>query len=108
MCFGSNTKKLRIELNGGIIILISARKATKRKRKYYEKATFKEIEFLAVNDNKDIDTSDIPETTDWGSAEIGKFDRPIKKKLTIRLDVDVVEWFKRYNKHYQSAINKAL
>ena len=73
-----------------------------------KKATIKEIEALAVKDDKDIDTSDIPETTDWDSAGIGKFYRPIKKKLTIRLDADVVEWFKRKNKHYQSAINKAL
>ena len=73
-----------------------------------KKTTIKEIEALAVKDDKDIDTSDVPETTDWDSAEIGKFYRPIKKKLTIRLDADVVEWFKRKNKHYQSAINKAL
>ena len=73
-----------------------------------KKDTIKEIEALTVMDDKDIDTSDIPETTDWDSAVIGKFYRPIKKKLTIRIDADVVEWFKRNNKHYQSAINKAL
>ena len=73
-----------------------------------KKKTIKELEALATLDDKDIDTSEIPETTDWDSAEIGKFYRPIKKKLTIRLDADVVEWFKRNNKHYQSAINKAL
>ena len=73
-----------------------------------KKATIKEIKALAVKDDKDIDTSDIPENTDWDSAVIGKFYRPIKKKLTIRLDADVVEWFKCNSKHYQSAINKAL
>jgi uncharacterized protein (DUF4415 family) len=70
--------------------------------------TIKEIKTLASKDDKDIDTSDIPEITDWDSAVIGKFYRPIKKKLTIRLDADVVEWFKQHNTHYQSAINKAL
>lgn len=73
-----------------------------------KKSAFKEIKNLSVMDDKDIDTSDIPGTTDWDSAVIGKFYRPIKKKLTIRLDADVVDWFKRNNKHYQSAINKAL
>lgn len=73
-----------------------------------KKSAFKEIKNLSVMDDKDIDTSDIPETADWDSAVIGKFYRPIKKKLTIRLDADVVDWFKRNNKHYQSAINKAL
>jgi uncharacterized protein (DUF4415 family) len=73
-----------------------------------KKATIKDIETIAVMQDKDIDTTDIPETTNWDSAVIGQFYRPIKKKLTIRLDADVVEWFKRNNKHYQSAINKAL
>ncbi|MBT8366429.1 MAG: BrnA antitoxin family protein [Deltaproteobacteria bacterium] len=73
-----------------------------------KKSTIKEIEALAFMNEKDIDTSDIPETTDWDSAVIGKFYRPIKKRLTIRLDADVVEWFKRNNKQYQPAINKAL
>jgi len=73
-----------------------------------KKATIKEIKALAVKHDDDIDTTDIPETTNWDSAAIGKFYRPIKKKLTIRLDADVVEWFKRNNQHYQSAINKAL
>jgi uncharacterized protein (DUF4415 family) len=70
--------------------------------------TINEIKELAAMEDKDIDTSDIPEIKDWDSAVIGKFYRPIKKKLTIRLDADVVEWFKRHNTHYQSAINKAL
>jgi uncharacterized protein (DUF4415 family) len=39
---------------------------------------------------------------------VGRFYKPIKQRLTIRLDSDVVEWFKRNNLHYQSAINKAL
>lgn len=73
-----------------------------------KKANIKELQALAAMDDKDIDISDIPETVGWDSAEIGKFYRPIKKKLTIRLDADVVEWFKRNNRHYQSAINKAL
>ncbi len=59
-------------------------------------------------DDKDINTSDIPEVTDWDSSVIGKFYRPVKKKLTIRLDADVVEWFKQNSSHYQTAINKAL
>jgi uncharacterized protein (DUF4415 family) len=39
---------------------------------------------------------------------VGTFYRPVKQKLTIRLDADVIEWFKRNHTHYQTAINKAL
>jgi uncharacterized protein (DUF4415 family) len=73
-----------------------------------KKKTTEEIRALANKDDKDIDTSDIPETLDWRAAEVGKFYKPLKKKLTIRLDADVIEWFKRNCPHYQTAINKAL
>jgi uncharacterized protein (DUF4415 family) len=73
-----------------------------------KKKTIRELKALAALDDKEIDTSDIPEITDWDSAVVGRFYKPVKQKLTIRLDSDVVEWFKRHNPHYQSAINKAL
>lgn len=72
------------------------------------KAQQKELAALAALPDGDIDTSDIPERTDWSEAEIGKFYRPIKKSVTIRLDADVIAWFKAHNKKYQSAVNQAL
>ena len=56
-----------------------------------KKETIKELK--ALEKHKDIDTSDIPESTDWEVAEVGRFYRPMKKKLTIRLDMDVISWF---------------
>jgi uncharacterized protein (DUF4415 family) len=44
----------------------------------------------------------------WDAAEVGGGYRPVKKKITIRLDADVIDWFKRHSSHYQTAINKAL
>ena len=73
-----------------------------------KKETINELKAMAALDDDAIDTSDIPVVTDWDKAVIGRFYRPVKKRLTIRLDADVVEWFKRNNDHYQSAINKAL
>jgi uncharacterized protein (DUF4415 family) len=73
-----------------------------------KKETINELKALAALDDDAIDTSDIPVVTDWDKAVIGRFYRPVKMRLTIRLDADVVEWFKRNNDHYQSAINKAL
>ena len=40
--------------------------------------------------DEDIDLSDIPEITDWSGAVVGKFYRPVKQSLTIRLDADVL------------------
>ena len=56
----------------------------------------------------EIDTSDIPEVTDWSNAVVGKFYRPIKKQVTLRLDADMLEWFKAKGGKYQARINKAL
>ena len=55
-----------------------------------------------------IDTSDIPEVTDWSNAVIGKFYRPKKKPVSIRLDMDVYAWFKNRTGKYQTEINKVL
>ena len=38
----------------------------------------------------------------------GRLYRPIKKPVTLRLDADVLEWFKQHHPKYQSAINVAL
>ena len=41
-------------------------------------------------------------------AVVGKFYRPIKKSLTIRIDADVLDWLKRQGKGYQTRINAVL
>lgn len=58
--------------------------------------------------DEDIDTSDIPEITDWSRAVVGKFYRPIKSPITIRLDADVLAWLKRSGPGYQTRINGLL
>ncbi len=64
----------------------------------------------ALGDDR-IDTSEIPETLDWSGAKRGLFYRPLKQQLTLRLDVDVVSWFKAHatdTEGYQTRINRAL
>jgi len=58
----------------------------------------------------DVDLSDAPEVVDWSGAERGKFYRPVKQQLTLRLDADVVQWFKDRARDggYQTRINEAL
>jgi uncharacterized protein (DUF4415 family) len=63
---------------------------------------------LVQKKDRDIDLSDIPEVTDWSRAVVGKFYRPIKKSLTIRLDADVLAWLKRQGRGYQTRINGIL
>jgi uncharacterized protein (DUF4415 family) len=50
----------------------------------------------------------MPEVIDWTGAEIGKYQRPAKKPVTMRLDADVLEWLKSYGAHYQTKANMLL
>jgi uncharacterized protein (DUF4415 family) len=70
-----------------------------------------ELEALAAMQDDGIDTSDMPEVTDFTGWVRGKFYRPIKKQVTLRLDADLIEWFKARqdgSRGYQTAINAAL
>ncbi|MDX8398720.1 MAG: BrnA antitoxin family protein [Gallionellaceae bacterium] len=70
----------------------------------------KELAALAAKPESEIDFSDLPPTTtqDWHCAERGKFYRPIKRQLTVRIDADVLEWLKSQGKGYQSRLNDIL
>ncbi|MDQ3259988.1 MAG: BrnA antitoxin family protein [Pseudomonadota bacterium] len=70
----------------------------------------KELAALAAKPESEIDFSDLPPTTeqDWQGAARGKFYRPIKQQLTVRIDADVVEWLKSQGKGYQSRLNDIL
>jgi uncharacterized protein (DUF4415 family) len=68
----------------------------------------KRLEEIQNIPDSDIDTSDIPELDDnfWRTA---KMVTPIAKKaVSIRLDSDVLDWFKGQGKGYQSIINNVL
>ncbi|MCC6471657.1 MAG: BrnA antitoxin family protein [Alphaproteobacteria bacterium] len=70
-----------------------------------------QLDKLAAMKDEDIDTRDIPEVTDWRGAKRGLFYRPIKRQLTLRIDADVVDWFRRHSPNgqgYQTKMNLAL
>ena len=64
-------------------------------------------EIDAIQD-KDIDFSDIPEldANFWENAVLIHPEK--KERLTMRLDADVVEWFKKQGKGYQTRMNTVL
>ena len=63
---------------------------------------------LAALPDEDIDYSDIPQLTDFNGFEVGKFYRPMKETVTVRLDSDVLFWLKQGGKGYQSRLNAIL
>ena len=57
--------------------------------------------------DKDINLDDIPELDDefFKNAQL---QLPNKQAVTMRLDSDVLEWFKKQGKGYQTRINQLL
>jgi uncharacterized protein (DUF4415 family) len=39
---------------------------------------------------------------------VSEYYRPIKKPVTLRLDADIIAWFRRQGRGYQTRINRAL
>lgn len=68
----------------------------------------RDIASVAGKTDATIDFSDMPEVRDWTGAEVGRFYRPPKRPVTMRLDEDVVEWLKSYGPGYQTKANGLL
>jgi uncharacterized protein (DUF4415 family) len=86
---------------GGVTTIEQSMTKVTRKQK-------KELAAVAALRDAQIDFSDAPEVREWSRAVVGKFYRPIKKSLTIRLDADVLAWLKAQGRGYQTRINKLL
>src|SRR6202047_3475706 len=68
----------------------------------------RDIRVIAAKRDADIDFADVPPVLDWSGAEIGKFYRPKKKPVTMRLDSDVIAWLKADGRGYQTKANWLL
>jgi uncharacterized protein (DUF4415 family) len=68
----------------------------------------RDIRALSAKRDEDIDFSDAAPVVDWSKAEMGKFYRPRKKPVTMRLDSDVIDWLKAEGRGYQTKANWLL
>ena len=68
----------------------------------------RDIRAIAAKREEDIDFCDAPRVLDGSEAEIGKFYRPKKKPVTMRLDSDVIAWLKADGRGYQTKANWLL
>ena len=68
-----------------------------------------ELRRLGQRPDSEIDLTDIPEIRDLPSgAVIGRFYRPKKESVTMRLDADVLAWLKASGAGYQTRVNLFL
>ena len=67
------------------------------------------LERLARKTDAQIDFSDAPEMEKLPSkVEVGRFYRPIKQLVSLRVDADVLAWFRGRGKRYQTYMNEVL
>jgi uncharacterized protein (DUF4415 family) len=66
-------------------------------------------EIKAIPD-EDIDYSDIPELGDdfFRQAEVWMPSEKPKAQLTVRFDADIVDWFRKQGRGYQTRMNAVL
>ena len=80
--------------------------------KAFSRAERNQLSKLEKLRDKDIDTVDIPEAPaeNWIYARRGEFYRPRKQAVTIRLDADLLAWFRdrAQGRGYQTEINRVL
>lgn len=65
---------------------------------------------LAALKDEDIDFSDIPEITEemWKNAVPMRPEDWQKRQLTLRLDPDIIDFFKSQGRGYQTRMNEVL
>ena len=69
----------------------------------------RELQRLADRPDSRIDYSDAPERSVPASdVQVGRFYRPIKQLVSLRVDADVLHWFRGRGKKYQTYMNEVL
>jgi uncharacterized protein (DUF4415 family) len=69
----------------------------------------RELRRLAARPDSQIDFSDAPEGKPrMSDVEVGRFYRPIKQLVSLRVDADVLAWFRGQGKKYQTHMNQVL
>jgi uncharacterized protein (DUF4415 family) len=81
-------------------------------KKSISKQSLTDWKRLDAIQDEEIDFSDVPEITPelFASAVVRRGLKPktVKKQVTIRLDEDVLRWFREQGKGYQTRINALL
>lgn len=76
--------------------------ASSRSKKHISRGRRKRIDLKALRDERKRVTGALH------AMRIADFYKPVKKPVTLRLDADVIAWFKKDGRRYQTRINSAL
>jgi len=69
----------------------------------------RELPKIARQSDSEIDFSDAPPTEQpRPEVHVGRFYRPIKQLVSIRIDANVLAWYRGRGKRYQTRMNEVL
>ena len=57
---------------------------------------------------EEIDLEEMPAITDFSGFVRGRFYRPLKEAISIRIDSDVLAWLRTLDEPYQTRVNRIL
>ena len=81
-------------------------------KKPFSPEELEQLARLEAMPDEEIDLTDIPEVPDdaWQYARRPGLYKPVKQPVTMRLDADIVAWFKDHaeGRPYQTEINRVL
>jgi len=63
---------------------------------------------LASKEDRAIDYRDAPSVSAKQRVLFGQFYRPVKKLISLRVDADVLAWYRAQGTGYQTKMNEAL
>jgi uncharacterized protein (DUF4415 family) len=80
------------------------------KKKVELRLTKVQLAQLKALEGRQPDTADIPEAPaeNWNPAKRGPYFRPRKEAISLRVDMDVLDWLRRRGPGYQTEINRIL
>ena len=89
-------------------LILQNEKQTKKKRSVTMSISKQRLKKLSALKDSDIDYSDVSklDAKFWRNAKL--IEPATKKAVSIRLDNDILEWFKEQGKGYQSLMNSVL
>ena len=65
------------------------------------------LDALEARIGESIDVPELPAEA-WATAVRGKFYKPRKEAISLRMDMDVLDWLRRKGPGYQTEINRIL
>lgn len=98
-------------LKSRVILVVHTEKQPSMKKKSASTKSRTDFERLDKMKDEDIDLSDAPEITPemFAKAVVRRGLKPrTKKQVTLRIDSDVLEWYKKQGRGYQTKINLLL